>query len=159
MEEINYRKRDMADQHQMHLRSLKRMLERYKADSQKESRRKDFKCKYCTYINSGIGGSAITISKCKIPLSIFRPSRPGRLYQGTRHSRYRGGQYQLLRRQRLFSQKYLSQCAGRYSVFRFFQDEQYVADPGFAALYRQQLFLRAAKSLLSRPEFFPGRHP
>lgn len=66
MEEINYRKRDMADQHQMHLRSLKRMLERYKADSQKESRRKDFKCKYCTYINSGIGGSAITISKCKI---------------------------------------------------------------------------------------------
>lgn len=50
---------------ELHYKSLKKKIEKYEADPNKEYRLKNFLCKTCFYLKNGFAGQAFTKFECK----------------------------------------------------------------------------------------------
>ena len=65
-EELKRHQKDVKFNHNRHFLNIKKVVTDYEKDEKIEYRRKHQECKYCTYVDSKIGGSAISVSQCCI---------------------------------------------------------------------------------------------
>ena len=65
-EELKRHQKDVKFNHNRHFLNIKKVVTDYEKDEKIEYRRKHQECKYCTYVDSKIGGSAISVSQCYI---------------------------------------------------------------------------------------------